>query len=72
MINDRGKPNNNTIEISITTMGIITITIAAITLTSLSFTTAIAQQGSRTGQQQQDIELMVQNTSMSVPAPNAS
>jgi hypothetical protein len=72
MIGDNGTSSTRTTTIAIITIGIITTIILTIMMTILSFTTVIAQQGNQTEQQQQDTEFRVQNTSMSIPAPNAN
>ena len=50
---------------------ITTIILTTLLMTMSSFTKVIAQQGNQT-EQQQDTEFRVQNTTMSIPAPNAN
>jgi hypothetical protein len=66
-----GSTRTTTTTIAIVAIGIITTIILTIMMMTIpSFTTAIAQQGNRT-EPQQDTEFRVQNTTMSIPAPNA-
>ena len=69
MIWNRGSKRPIAATIAIIAIGIIT-TIMMMTIPS--FTTVIAQQGNSIEQQQQDTELRIQNTTMSMPAPNAN
>ena len=72
MIRDKKFTTTNTTAIAII---IITIAIGMIILVTTliipASTTVRAQQGNLTEQQQQSVELRIQNTSMSVPAPTA-
>jgi hypothetical protein len=74
MVKDRGLTYSNTK--TITTIGIITIVVIITAILSImiitpSFTAVIAQQVNST-EPQQDTEFRVQNTTMSIPAPNAN
>jgi hypothetical protein len=51
---------------------ITTIILTTMMMTIPYFTTIIAQQGNSTEQQQQGTEFRLQNTTMSIPAPNAN
>jgi hypothetical protein len=66
-----GSTRRTTATIAIITIGIITIILTTMMMTMPYFTTVIAQQGNQTNQQQ-DTEFRVQNTTMSIPAPNAN
>jgi hypothetical protein len=66
-----GSTRRTTATIAIITIGIITIILTTMMMTIPYFTTVIAQQGNQTNQQQ-DTEFRVQNTTMSIPAPNAN
>jgi hypothetical protein len=70
MIWNRGSKRPIAATIAIIAIGIIITTIMMMTIPS--FTTVIAQQGNSIEQQQQDTEFRVQNTTMSMPAPNAN
>ena len=71
MIWNRGSKRPIAATIAIIAIGIIT-TIMMMMMAIPSFTTVIAQQGNSIEQQQQDTELRIQNTTMSMPAPNAN
>ena len=73
MIWNRGSTigSTNTTTIAIITIGIIATAIVTTMIMTPLFTTVIAQQENNTNVQQ-DTEFRVQNTTMSVPAPNAN
>src|ERR671933_672429 len=75
MIKDSGtnySSTKTTITIAIVTIGIIIMAILTIMIIiPSSFTTVLAQQGNSI-EPQQDTEFRVQNTTMSIPAPNAN
>jgi hypothetical protein len=75
MIRDKKFTTTNTTAIAIIIIIIITIAIGMIVIVTTLIipapTTVRAQQGNSTEQQQQSVELRIQNTSMSVPAPTA-
>ena len=62
---------NTTTTIAIITIGIIATAIVTTMIMTPLFTTVIAQQENNTNVQQ-DTEFRVQNTTMSIPAPNAN
>jgi hypothetical protein len=73
MIWNRGSTigSTNTTTIAIITIGIIATAIVTTMIMTPLFATVIAQQ-ENTANVQQDTEFRVQNTTMSVPAPNAN
>ena len=66
-----GSTNTTTTTIAIITIGIIATAIVTTMIMTPLFATVIAQQ-ENTANVQQDTEFRVQNTTMSVPAPNAN